>query len=332
MAGSALYFTAPGSVETDTIDVGPPGPEAVTVETVASAISAGTELLVYRGQTPTDLPRDETIDALAGEFSYPMRYGYAAVGEVTGVGESVGDDWLGRRVFSFSPHQTRFTETPDTLVPLPSGLDAETATLVPSIETALTVTHDLAPRLGEQIVVFGAGVIGLCTTWLLADFPLDRLVVVDPIERRRTVAREFGADEAIHPDDLGDRVADVDAAVELSGRPAVLDDAIAAVGYGGRVVVGSWYGTKRAALDLGGRFHRDRITITSSQVSTIAPELRGRWDTARRLSTVIDLLARADRSPATDLISHRIPFADAPEAYELLDRHPEEALQVVLTY
>ncbi|SNR51427.1 zinc-dependent alcohol dehydrogenase [Halorubrum vacuolatum] len=329
MAGSALYFTAPGSVETEPIDGGPPDRDEVAVETVASAISAGTELLVYRGQAPTEIPRDKTIEALSGEFSYPMRYGYAAVGEVQAVGEHVSNEWAGRTVFSFTPHQTRFTASPDVLVPVPPEMDAETATLIPSVETATTLALDLGARLGEEIVVFGAGVIGLCLVRLLAAFPLDRLVVVDPIERRRTVARELGADETIHPDDGAEGIDGFDAAVELSGRPAVLDDAVSAVGYGGRVIVGSWYGTKRAPIDLGGRFHRDRITIRSSQVSTIAPELRGRWDTERRISTVLD---RLDGSLAETLISHRVPFERAEEAYELLDGRPEEALQVVLTY
>ncbi len=329
MGGSALYFTAPRSVETRPVEVDPPEPDEVAVETLATAISAGTELLVYRDQTPSNLRLDETIETLNGDFSYPVRYGYAAVGEVTAVGEHVDDDWIGRTVFSFTPHQTRFTGEPSALVEIPAGMDAEAATLLPSFETATNLVLDVAPRLDEEVVVFGAGVIGLCTARLLADFPLDRLVVVDPIARRRRVAREFGADETLHPDDLEEHDGDVDAAVELSGRPEVLDDALGIVGYDGRVVVGSWYGTKRAPLDLGSRFHRNRITIESSQVSTIDPALRGRWSADRRLAVALDRLGRTD---VDTLISHRVPFADAAEAYDLLDRRPEEALQVVLTY
>lgn len=329
MVGSALYFTAPRSVEPRSVEVGPPGPEEVAVETAASAISAGTELLVYRDQAPSNARLDETIETLNGDFSYPVRYGYAAAGEVTAVGDRVDDDWLGRTVFSFAPHQTRFTEEPARLVEIPPEMGAETAALLPSFETATNLTLDVAPRIGEEAVVFGAGVIGLCTTRLLAGFPLDRLTVVDPIARRRGVAREFGADETLHPDGLEDHVDDVDVAVELSGRPEVLDDALDAVGYDGRVVVGSWYGTKRSPLNLGGRFHRDRIAIESSQVSTIDPALRGRWDTERRLAVALDRLGETD---ADELITHRVPFANAAEAYDLLDRRPEEALQVVLTY
>ncbi|MDZ5812462.1 zinc-binding alcohol dehydrogenase [Halorubrum sp. AD140] len=339
MTDAALYFTAPETVELRETSVGPPDADELLVETRASAISAGTELLVYRDQTPTDLPADETLDALDGDLSYPVRYGYAAVGVVREVGAAVDPAWVGRSVFAFVPHQTRFRATPESVVALPPGTAPATGALLPSVETATNLVLDAAPRLGERVVVFGAGVIGLCVTRLLAAFPLDSLVVVDPIERRRRLAAALGADQTTTPaalayddaggDDAGSAVDGADLAVELSGQPSALDDAIRVVGYDARVVVGSWYGTKRAPLDLGGRFHRDRIDVVSSQVSTISPELRGRWDRDRRMDAALD---RLDRIPADELITHRIPFERAPEAYELLDSSPDAAVQVILEY
>jgi len=342
MTDAALYFTGPETVEVRETTVGPPDDDELLVETRASAISAGTELLVYRDQTPAEFPADETLDALDGDLSYPLRYGYAASGVVREAGAEVDRDWVGRSVFAFVPHQTRFRATPDSVVALPPGTTPAAGSLLPSVETATNVVLDAAPRLGERVVVFGAGVIGLCVVRLLADFPLESLVVVDPIERRRTLAAALGADRTTTPADLGaagptgsdladeDSAADgADLAVELSGQPSALDDAIGAVGYDGRIVVGSWYGTKREPIDLGGRFHRDRIDIVSSQVSTISPELRGRWDRDRRMDAALD---RLDRIPADELITHRIPFERAPEAYELLDSSSDAAVQVILEY
>ncbi|MFC6771078.1 oxidoreductase, partial [Halorubrum pallidum] len=94
MTDVALSFTAPETVERREIDVGSPDADEFRVSTRASAISAGTELLVYRDQTPADVPVDKTLDALDGEFSYPLRYGYAASGVVDAVGERVDSDWL----------------------------------------------------------------------------------------------------------------------------------------------------------------------------------------------------------------------------------------------
>jgi threonine dehydrogenase-like Zn-dependent dehydrogenase len=116
---------------------------------------------------------------------------------------------------------------------------------------------------------------------------------------------------------------------ELSGDPAALDTAFAAAGQEARVVVGSWYGGKRAAVDLGGRFHRRRLRLVSSQVSHIAAALSARWDRARRFDVAWNALAEIDTLP---LVSHRFPFADAQAAYELIDRQPERALQVLLAY
>ena len=329
MTDEALYFTAPETVERRSVTIGPPDADELLVDTRVSAISAGTELLVYRDETPSGIPVDETIDALDGEFSYPLRYGYAASGVVREVGREVDESWLGRTVFSFVPHQTRFRTDPESVVPLPDGMDPETGSMLPSVETATNIVLDAAPRLGERVVVLGAGTIGLCVTEVLSSFPLGDLVVVDPIDHRRELAREMGAHRTETPETVTEATDDADLVVEISGQPSALDDAIDVVGYDGRIVVGSWYGSKRAPIDLGGRFHRDRIDIVSSQVSTIAPELRGRWDRDRRTDAALDRLTRID---ADALVTDRVPFERAAEAYELLDVSPESTVQVVLEY
>ena len=328
MADSALYFTAPRTVEPRPVSVDPAA-EEVVVETDVSAISAGTELLVYRGEAPDDLPVDETIDAFEDSFEYPLRYGYAAAGRVVDTGSTVSDVWLDRQVFGFHPHQTRFAADPDDLVVLPDDVSPAHGSLLPTVETATNLVLDSEPRLGESVVVFGAGVVGLCTTRLLSAFPLSDLTVVEPIADRRETATAMGADRVIPPETAAAELGDCDLALELSGQPAVLNDAIDAVGYDGRIVVGSWYGEKRAPIDLGGAFHRDRIELVSSQVSTIDPARRGRWDRERRFDTAVGWLDRLD---CERLISHQVPFAEAADAYELLDKRAESALQVVLTY
>jgi threonine dehydrogenase-like Zn-dependent dehydrogenase len=121
----------------------------------------------------------------------------------------------------------------------------------------------------------------------------------------------------------------VDVAVETSGSGVALQSAIDAVTTEGTVVVASWYGTKPVTLELGGHFHRGRVRLRSSQVGRINPELAPRWDRARRMETVLGLLGRLKLK---ELISHRIPFEEAPEAYTLLEERPQEALQVIFTY
>jgi 2-desacetyl-2-hydroxyethyl bacteriochlorophyllide A dehydrogenase len=330
----SLYFDAPESVEIRTEPLDELGADELCVDTIASGISPGSELLVYRGEFPDGMAVDSTIDALDGAFEYPLRYGYAAVGEVTRVGREVEEEWLGRQVFAFVPHASRFHTTPDAVVPVDDAVEATEATLLPSVETATNLVLDGRPRVGERVVVFGAGPVGLCTTHVLSQFPLDRLVVVEPIASRRELARGVGADRVVDPETAASVLDDCDGdgadlVYELSGQPATLDAAVDVAGYDSRVLVGSWYGTKRAPIDLGGSFHRERISIESSQVSTIDPSLRGRWDRSRRFDTAFDHLRRLD----TDLVlTEAVPFSRAAEAYRRLDRRAVEAPHVVLTY
>jgi 2-desacetyl-2-hydroxyethyl bacteriochlorophyllide A dehydrogenase len=326
MAARALRFGGDRTVEVRDAPVPDPAPDEVRVRTSVSAVSPGTELLVYRGDLPDGVDLDERIPALSGD--YPCRYGYAAVGEVTATGRDADDDWLGRTVFAFHPHQTHFCLPPADLVPVPDGVGDIAATLLPTAETAVTVALDAAPAVGERAVVFGQGLVGLATTALLGAYPLASLVAVDPRPERRALAADHGATETLPPADVADRFSPsapgpdgratdgADLAVELSGAPEALDDAVAATGYDGRVLVGSWYGTKPVDLDLGGRFHRSRIAVESTQVSTIDPARRGRWSRERRLDAAWSHLDRLD---ADRLLARRMPLGDAPAAYRALD-------------
>lgn len=330
VAARSLHFVGPRTVDVRAHPVPEPAEGEVLVESRTSLVSAGTELMIYRGEAPDGLPADETIDALAGDLSFPLQYGYALVGEVEAVGGDVPPGWTGRRVFVFNPHESHVVADADALMPVPDDVGTERAAFVPIAETAVNLVLDGAPRIGERVVVFGAGLVGLFAVAALGQFPLDDLTVVEPVESRRALALELGADVAIPPGELDEAdLGDADLVFELSGSPAALDDAVGVAGYDARVVVGSWYGAKRADLDLGGRFHRERIELVSSQVSTIDPSLRGRWDTERRMALAWDQLRDV---PVDEFVTHRVPIADAGRAYELLDSDPESALGVLLTY
>lgn len=328
-----VRFPAPGEVEVITETVPSPGYGEVRVRTEYSAVSPGTERLVYQGEVPNHMEADASIEVLKGdEFSYPISYGYACVGEVETLGEGVSEEWLGVPVFAFRPHVSRFVAAPDTLVRLPASGDMLDAVMVPSLETAVNLVMDGRPMIGETVLVFGQGVVGLLTTRLLAEYPLGTLVTVEPSPSRRKWSKEMGATETMDPtarqnlstllDSLtrdrefpDSQYEGADLVVELTGRPSVLNDVIDCTGFDGRIVVGSWYGQKRAPIDLGGRFHRSRMQIISSQVSTIAPSYRGRWSKSRRMSVVLELLNEVNPG---QLVSDRFVVDEAPRVYEQL--------------
>src|SRR5437868_11940459 len=119
----ALWLAAPRAPEFRDEPAPPPGPGEVRVRAIASALSQGTELLVYRGQVPADLPLD--LPTLAGSFAFPIKYGYASVGRVEAAGPAVDRPAVGDLVFALHPHQTAYVVPAASVVPLPPGVPPE---------------------------------------------------------------------------------------------------------------------------------------------------------------------------------------------------------------
>jgi 2-desacetyl-2-hydroxyethyl bacteriochlorophyllide A dehydrogenase len=328
-----LYFVSPRQVEVRETVLPAPGSNEVLVETICSAVSAGTEMLVYRGEFPRQA---DANDSISSDLKYPLAYGYACAGRIVRLGNSVGRDWLGKTVFAFQSHTSHFVAAPETLLPIPDSVSPETSCFLPNAETAVNLVQDAAPLLGERVLVLGQGVVGLLTASLLTGFPLDMLVTADHYELRRKASAGIGNTVSLDSSksDFVEKARQLinpgaDLTLELSGSPSALNDAIALTRFSGRVVIGSWYGQKKAEVNLGGAFHRSRIRLFSSQVSTIAPELSGRWDKARRFEVAWNAL---ERIQPEKWITHRFPIERAGEAYRMLDGKPGEAIQIIFQY
>lgn len=341
-----LWFVAPGEVQVRETPLPVLAAGQVLVKAECSAISAGSELLVYRGRLPGDLALDATLASLQRSTAYPLPYGYACVGRVERIGNGVSPDWLDRRVFSFQPHASHFVAETSQLLAIPDDVCSEAAVFLANAETAVNLIHDGAPALGERVAVCGLGVVGLLLTGILAQFPLGLLVGLDGIAARRAKASALGMHASYDPSRDADwralradlnlpvdlsRPAEsgADLIFEVSGAPAALNGALELAGYAGRIVVGSWYGSQPAPLQLGGGAHRHRLRIMTSQVSTIAPELSGRWDKARRFETAWTAIRRLQPQA---WISHRMPLEQAATLYRNLDQTPGGVLQAVFRY
>jgi 2-desacetyl-2-hydroxyethyl bacteriochlorophyllide A dehydrogenase len=334
-----LYFTAPKQIEIREEPLHALRNDEVLVETICSSISAGTEMLVYRGQFPHVI---DSHDSVSSNLQYPLAYGYACVGRITDTGKHVDKSLQDKLVFGFTPHASAFICNPSSLIFPPDSLLPETCSFLPNMETAVNLIQDAAPILGERVLVIGQGVVGLLAASLLKEFPLETLVTADHFELRRKASLAIGVTDSFEPVGL-ENDSDLsintpqsayaqnkfDLTFELSGSPSALNDAIALTTFSGRIVIGSWYGEKKAQIDLGGVFHRSRIQLISSQVSTIAPALSGRWDKPRRFEVAFEAL---NRIQPQKWITHRFPIEEAEKAYRLLDENPQEAIQVLFTY
>ena len=337
---NALYFVGPKSVEVRDEAIPAIAPDQVLVQTLYSAISAGTEMLIYRQQISMSQPVDLNIQALSGKFHFPMKYGYSVVGNIVAVGSGVDASWIGKTVFSFHPHESLFFASLNEIMEIPIGISPKDAVFLPNMETAVNFVMDGRPVLGEKVAVWGQGIVGLLTTSILAQFPLKCLVTLDLFPLRRQMSQKLGAQNSFDPNssEYMPKIASIfqnenssgaDLIFETSGNPEGLNSAIEIAGYDGRIIVGSWYGTKEVKLNLGDAFHRNRVQLISSQVSTLAPNLQGRWNKFRRFETAWNMIEKVRPS---QLVTQQLPLSRAAEAYKLLDENPGDAIQIIFSY
>ena len=307
----AFWVTAPGygAVRDETLPE--PDQDSVRVRALYSAISRGSESLVFRGRVPESEYARMRAPFQAGDFPAPVKYGYASVGVV----EAGRPELVGQTVFCLYPHQDRYVVPADAVVPVPEGVPAGRAVLAANMETAVNALWDGAPRVGDRIAVVGGGTVGLLCAGLVARIPGTRVQVVDPDPAKRAIAPHLGADAA-SPDEGTD---EADLVIHASGRAAGLRTALALAGFESTVLELSWYGADEVPVPLGGAFHSRRLTLASSQVGSVSPARRTRWSHARRLALAVALLD----DPAYDaLITGESAFAGLPATMADLSQAP----------
>ncbi|CAM5196816.1 hypothetical protein CDEF62S_03278 [Castellaniella defragrans] len=271
------------------------------MRTAYTAISRGTEMLVYAGRVPVSEYERMRAPFQEGAFPGPVKYGYANVGVV----EAGPDGWRGRPVFCLYPHQTRYWVRPESVVALPEAVPMERAVLAANMETAVNALWDAAPRVGDRISIVGVGTLGSLVASLCSRLPGVHVELVDVRPDRTRVARAFGVDFAEPSQAQGER----DLVFHASASAQGLNTAIALAGREAEIIELSWYGAGKVSAELGGRFHSQRLTIRASQVGTVAPSRAARWSHHRRLSLAVALCAdpRLDALFAPDVAFDALP-------------------------
>lgn len=293
----------------------------LTVRALASCVSRGSEHLVLQGDVPESEFQCVRAPFQQGEFPFPVQYGYQSVGVV----EAGPDALRGRTVFSLFPHQDVYCIPACAVAAVPDHIPPHRAALAGNMETALNAMWDAGAGPGDRITIVGGGVVGLMLTALAASLPGVDVTLVDVRPERAPFAAAFGATFAL-PSEVGD---DADIVFHTSARAAGLQTALGAGGFEAKIVEVSWYGASATTVGLGGCFHSRRLRLIGSQVGAVSQERRPRWSPARRLAKAMSLLGdeRFDR-----LITHRVPFAQAPALLPELLNHEPDALAILLTY
>lgn len=328
----ALWFTGPSRAELRTETLRPVGSAEVAVRALHSLVSAGSELNMYRGEgnLPTLL-----IPTAEGRLPFPVKFAYQVVGVIEEAGTESGFN-VGDKVFAVHPHQERFTlaATPRLVHRLPSDYPPVRAAFTGMLCVGLRVLLSVPVHPGDVVAVSGLGVIGTLTAYL-ARLSAGKLILIDPLTSRRERAQWIGADAVVPPEEAVatifqlSRGRGADIFVETSGAPQALQTALGSTGTLGTIAVAAWYGTRPVSLAMSPEFHLKSQRIVSIWVGQVTDDSSARWDTARLRDTALDYLARLN---IEKLISHRVAFSHAPDAYRLLDEQPAAALGVLLDY
>ncbi len=206
---------------------------------------------------------------------------------------------------------------------LPDSLSLDAAALVEPYSIAANVLSRMAPHSGDQLLIYGAGVIGLTILQMARAQGIEDVTVTDLLDERLATARELGATRTVNAEHE-----DVDAAVgELSGGegmpliadaacvPALLPQMVRLASPAGRIGL---LGFNPAPSDL------VQLEVIKKELTLVGSRLNN-----RKFPEVIGLMASGRLDPL-QLASHRMPFDEMPGAIDFIDHHPEAARKVLI--
>ncbi|MCU1383137.1 MAG: dehydrogenase [Acidobacteria bacterium] len=311
----AFWVAEPGRGEIRDETLPPPAADEVVVRALFSGVSRGTEALVFQGRVPASERERMRAPFQDGVFPAPVKYGYASVGIV----EQGAKRLVGRTVFALYPHQTRYVVPASALTIVPDAVPAARAVLAANLETAINGVWDARPHVGDRITVVGAGTVGCLVAWIAGRIAGCEVELVDLNPARASIARALGVRFA----EPGSAADGRDLVIHASGSAAGLALALSIAAFEATIVEMSWYGDQAVPVTLGERFHSRRLTITSSQVGSVASSQRARRGPAERMQLTLSMLA----DPALDaLITGESAFEALPDIMAQLASAPGDTL------
>ena len=311
----AFWVAAPGRGEIRAEQLATPSAGDVVVRALYSGISRGTEALVFQGHVPVSEYQRMRAPFQAGDFPAPVKYGYASVGRI----EQGPGDLRDRDVFVLHPHQTRYVVPRESVFTLPPSVPPQRAVLTANLETAINGLWDARPHVGDRVSVIGAGTVGCLVAWLAGQVSGCQVELVDINPRRASVAHDLGVQFA-SPDTAAENA---DVVIHASGSPSGLACALRLAGFEATIVEMSWYGSQTVPIALGATFHTRRLTIKSSQVGSVSPSQRARWDSRRRMALALSML---DDAAVDVLITGESEFDALPQVMADLAAGPGDTL------
>ena len=317
----AFWVTGPGSSQLRREKLPSPATGDLRVQALYSGVSRGTETVVFNGHVPPTEYGRMRAPFQAGEFPAPVKYGYASVGRVV----EGPENRMGEVVFCLYPHQSQYLVPLSEAHPVPGGVPPGRAVLAANLETAINAVWDAGLGPGDRVTVIGAGSVGCLVAWLAARIPGCEVQLIDNNSTRADVADTLGVPFAL----TGAAREDADVVVHASGSADGLALALQVAGFEATILELSWYGDRPVSVALGGAFHSRRLTLKASQVGSVSPSHRARWENARRLRLALSLL----QAPELDvLVNSECGFSDLPAAMAQLARGSGDVIMHRVVY
>lgn len=297
----SLWYIKPGACELRHERLGPLQPGQVRVQSFFSGISRGTERLVANGEVPESEWSRMRAPLQAGNFPFPVKYGYSATGRVT----AGPDHLIDKPVFCLAPHQDHIQVAEDLVIPVPEAIPLRRAILAANMETALNAHWDAGTGPGDTVAIVGGGITGLLVGALASRIAGTTVSIADIDPACAGPAQALGL-KFVRPADLRP---DHNLVFHATASSAGLETALEAAAFEGRIIELSWYGTKPVAVHLGSAFHSRRLSLVSSQVGHVAPSRRSTITPRDRLAKAISLLddPRLDVLVAEDIAFELLP-------------------------
>ena len=335
MKNPTVVFSGPGEVLIEDRERPEPGPGELLIKTRCSLISTGTERTILSG----DFPPGSAWARYCPR--YPFLPGYDNVGEVIGAGPGVDRFWVGRRVATASRHALFVTSGVSSARPVPEGIADEHAAFVTIAEIVINAIRRGGVQWGDAVVVYGAGLLGQFTVRFARLCGARPVVAVDTAPGR---LERLPADPVVIPvDPRGGDVAAVvanrtagrmaDVVFEVTGDPGLIPGEFAVLhGQGRMVLLSSPRGTG-TLFNFHDLCNSPSHTIIGAHISSHPPveTPATRWTQLRHAELFFDLIATGE-VPLDGLVSHRVPYQEAPAIYRALLANRVEALGVILEW
>ncbi|APO68568.1 glycosyltransferase/oxidoreductase domain-containing protein [Rhizobium gallicum] len=336
---------------------GPPADGHIRLETLYSGFSAGTELTFMKNTNPYfrsrfDGERGVFVEGEA-DLHYPVPFlGYmevARVSETRAAGFANGDV-----VATTFAHKSGHTADPchDLLVPLPIDIDPVLGVFVAQMGpiAANGILHadseafgSSVPYLGagiegRNVVVLGAGTVGLMTALFAQKCGASNVIVADPSQFRQNRAHDLGL--AAMEEELvwqyvkarwhnGGRDRGADVVFQTRAQATSLHTALKTLRPQGTVIDLAFYQGGAQALRLGEEFHHNGLNIRCAQINRVPRGLGASWDRCRLAQETVGLMRSHGSAIRDHMITHVVPFDDAPQFLADLVTNRPEFLQIV---